>query len=84
MLDCLTGVIFALAHQSRAYLGFDDLGGVLVRVDNGNDHDGIGLFYHRPGGCVSSLLLNERLICPSTLKRNRSPGTLLRAMRLKE
>ena len=32
---------------------------------------------------ASSLLLNERLICPSTLKRNRSPGTLLRAMRLK-
>jgi len=51
VLDCLAGVIFGLAHQSKAYLGIDDLGGVLVRIENGNDNDGIGLFYHRPGGC---------------------------------
>ena len=38
-------------RREKSPLGFDDLGGVLVRVDNGNDHDGIGLFYHRPGGC---------------------------------
>jgi hypothetical protein len=33
VLDRLAGVIFALAHQSRAYLGIDDLGGVLVIED---------------------------------------------------
>jgi hypothetical protein len=24
---------------------------MLLRVYNGNDHDGISLFYQRPGGC---------------------------------
>jgi hypothetical protein len=46
-------VIVAFAHQSRAYLGFDDLGGVLVRIYNGNDHEGISLLYYRSGGyCI--------------------------------
>jgi hypothetical protein len=59
------------SHKPRQ-LGFDDLGGVLVRIYNGNDHEGISLLYHRPGGYCIFFAAVERLICPSTLKRNRS------------
>ena len=48
-------LIFALAHQGRAYLGFDDLGGVFLRIYNGNDHDRISLLNHSPGGRRSFL-----------------------------
>jgi hypothetical protein len=72
VLDCLAGVNFALAHQSRAYLGFDDLRGMLLRIYNGNDHERISFFITAPAVAASSLLLNERLICPSTFNRNRS------------
>ena len=43
----------------ESYLGFDDLGGVLVCIYNGNDHDGISLLNHSPGG-RRSVLAAER------------------------
>ena len=36
-------------------LGFDDLGGVLLRVYNSNGHDRISLLHHSPGGRRSFL-----------------------------
>jgi hypothetical protein len=53
-------------------LGVDDLGGMLLRIYNGNDHERISLFFITAPVVAACSLLNERLICPSTLKGNRS------------
>ena len=42
-------------------LGFDDLGGVLLRVYNSNDHDRISLLNHSPGGRRSFLAAERTL-----------------------
>jgi hypothetical protein len=51
--DCVArkATINELAWGYESYLGLDDLGNMLLRIYNGNDHDGISLFYNRPDGC---------------------------------
>ena len=38
-------------HDPLGVSGIDDLSDALRRIYNGNNDDGIGLFYYRPGGC---------------------------------
>ena len=52
-------------------LSLYDLNGAVLGIYNRDHHDGISFFTAAPVVAANSLLLNERLGCPSTRKRSR-------------
>jgi len=60
-----------LRPRLKEQLDIDDLGGALLGIYNRNHNDRKTFFITAPAVTAGSLVLNEVLICPSTLKRNR-------------